>query len=199
MNIFFLNKKAQASAPFEVLVAVILMGFVILAGTWALNNLSESTCLGNKRQEIGTLKESIKDVVLNSELVTRNFTFNVKPCFNQKYETIAINYYSSSTRCNAFCGGGTSCTLLEYVYKDTKKNITKVPIEPVCLELPTNLEYESNIDYCVPSDEKEDWFILTDTDLSNNIPAGKYRLTMASGSHDYGSSRKICFLRKKKI
>lgn len=198
-NIFLIkSNKAQASAPFEVLVAVILMGFVILAGTWALSNLSENTCIGNKRQELSELKEAIKDVVLGSDLTIKNISFDVRPCFNQKYEFITIKTYANQTMCNAFCGGGNTCTLLEYTYNDGKTR--KMPIPPICIELPTAIEYETTIDNCISdSDEQANWTLVSDSNISSNIISGKYRLLMVGSSTDYGSSRRLCFLKKKRI
>ena len=84
------SKNGQVSAPFELLVAVIVMGFVILAGTYALQNLSENTCLGDKRKEMGDLVTSLRDVVLGSDLTFRNITFQSKACFNSKAESIEL-------------------------------------------------------------------------------------------------------------
>jgi len=159
-NIFLIKtNKAQASAPFEVLVAVILMGFVIVAGTWALTNLSQSTCIGNKRQKLSELKEGIKEVVLGSDLTIRNISFDVSPCFNQKYEKITLKTYNNPTRCNAFCGGGQTCTILEYVYDDGKTR--KQPIPPICVELPTAIQYEEQIGNCIDQNDRENWEILS--------------------------------------
>jgi len=190
----FRNKKGQASAPFEVLVAVILMGFVILAGTWALTNLSENTCIGDKRQKLSELREVIKDVVLGSDLTIKNLSFDTRPCFNQKYEKITIKTYDSPAKCAAFCGGGHTCTLIEYVYEDNKTR--KVPIQPICLELPTSFELENNPRNCGINNGNDDWAIFDG--ITNNITSGRYRLFMVS-SFDGGSSRKLCFLRKKRI
>lgn len=196
MNIFKVNKKGQASAPFEVLVAVILMGFVIVAGTWALSNLSESTCLGDKRQKLSELKEAIKDVVLgNSDLTTKNINFDVRPCFNQKYEKITVKTYQSPQRCNAFCGGGNTCTLIEYTYNDGK--ISRMPILPICIELPTTIEPETSLNNCIlPEDPEYDNWEALDLQNLENITSGKYRLFMVGSGI---SARKLCFLKKKRI
>lgn len=199
MNIFSMNNKGQASAPFEVLVAVILMGFVIVAGTWALTNLSENTCIGDKRQELSEFKEAIKDVVLGSDLTVKNLSFDVRPCFNQKFEKITLKTYASPTRCAAFCGGGQTCTLLEYVYDDGKTR--NMPIQPLCVELPTAIEYETYKDNCIIStdSEYENWSLVSDTNISTNITSGKYRLYMIGSSQGYGAARKMCFLKKNRI
>lgn len=193
------NNKGQASAPFEVLVAIILMGFVILAGTWALSNLSENTCLGNKRQKMGELKEGIKEVVLGyTELTYKLINFQVTPCFNQKYEYITLKTYADTTRCNAYCGGGSTCTLLEYVYDDGKTR--RLPIPPVCVELPTSYEVADLYECFSEEDpEKDNWDALNSMDLASNIPSGKYRLYLTGvSSGSVGETSQLCFLKRKK-
>jgi len=185
------SKRGQASAPFEVLVAVILMGFVIVAGTWALTNLSQSTCIGDKRQNMSELKEAIKDVVLGSDLTIKNISFDTRPCLNQKFEKITLTKYDSPTKCSAYCGGGENCTLMEYVYDDGK--IRKMPIVPICMDLPTSVNFESSESEC--DVDPEDWEAMDlSASPSPDIKSGKYRLFMKSTGSD--SVREMCFLKK---
>lgn len=195
-NIFWIrSNKAQASAPFEVLVAVILMGFVIMAGTWALINLNQSVCVGNKKQSMSEIKGLIEDVVLGSDLAEKNVKFDIQPCFNEKFEKITIKTYSNETLCNAFCNSGDTCTLMEYVYDDNKTR--KVPIPPMCFNLPTSINY-ANIGSCVISeDEQENWTVMTNTTLSSNLTSGSYKIFMKSPTAS-DNVRELCFLKKVK-
>ncbi len=195
-NIFLIkSNRAQASAPFEVLVAVILMGFVIVAGTWALMNLSQSTCIGNKRQSMSELKEAITDVVLGSDLTIKNINFDVQPCFKQSYEFINLVTYNNPTKCNAYCGGGNNCILLEYTYDDEKTR--KQPIPPICMDLPTAISFVDSTESCGVNND--DWVAMNlmrgPTQQRSNIVSGKYRLFMQSGTNS-NISRQMCFLRK---
>jgi len=189
------SNKAQASAPFEVLVAVILMGFVILAGTWALINLSQSTCIGNKREKMSELKEAIKEVVMGSELTIKNISFDIQPCFNERYEYINLITYSNQTKCTAYCGGGNTCTLLEYYYDDEKTK--KQPIPPICVELPTAVEYETSTYNCfIEGDpEAEKWVAINPESFETNLKQGKYQLFMKSTLSSNGA-RQMCFLKR---
>ena len=195
-NIFMIrSNKAQASAPFEVLVAVILMGFVIMAGTWALINLNQSVCIGNKRQSMSELKTIIEDVVMGSDLAVKNVSFDIQPCFNQNFEQINLITYDNQVKCNAYCGSGETCTLMEYVYDDKKTR--KQPIEPMCLNLPTAISYGSSGE-CLEELDEYEWDAI---DLSSSpsppILSGKYRIFMKSST---GSEavRTICVLRKRR-
>jgi len=195
-NIFLLkDKKGQASAPFEVLVAVILMGFVIMAGTWALINLNQNVCIGNTRQKMSELKEAIEDVVLGSDLTVKNINFNIQPCFNKKYEQINVITYSNETKCTAYCQGGKTCTLLEYSFDDN--NTKRQPIEPICLNVPTSIESATNQSECgIYSNDQ--WAVVSlSVSPSPAIRSGRYQLFMKSGIND-NVSRVLCFLRRVK-
>jgi len=186
-------RKGQVSAPFEVLVAVIVMGFVILAGTYALKNLSENTCLGDKKKEMGQLTSSLRDVVLGSDLTFRNISFQTKACFDSKFERIELNQYSDQARCSAYCGGGVQCILLEYVYEDQVKQQRKYPIQPICTGIASNIKFTKVADDCGISDEDSTW-ILVDA-LNEPIEPGNYRLFRSSGTTE--SSINFCLLRRK--
>jgi uncharacterized protein (UPF0333 family) len=198
------KQKAQVSAPFELLVAIIVMGFVILSGTYALNNLSENTCLGNKRQDFSELISALRDVVLGSDLTYRNITFSTKACFNTNYEKIQLNTYDDAGKCGTYCGGGNNCLLLEYIYiknpdydEDGSLNYAdeiKYPIPPVCTHLPSTINFASNNNEC--GIQNNDEWIVWNPYTEKNIPPGKYRLFKSSSS---GSANTIiCMLQKKR-
>jgi hypothetical protein len=197
----YLKKKAQVSAPFEVLIAIILMGFVIIAGSAALKNLSENTCIGNKVQDLSEFKSALRDVVLGSDLTFKTISFESKACFNQRFETVKLVSYNEKTICSAYCQGSVnSCLLLEYVYNDGTS--IKRPIDPLCMDLPTAIEFENNLGDCVDTSEENDWIIISPnqggtTNLytdPDNISSGVYRVF----KKDIGSSTKVCLLKKKR-
>jgi hypothetical protein len=201
INKFCLKKKAQVGAPFEVLIAVILMGFVLLAGSFALKNLSENTCIGNKTQDLSELKSALREVILGSDLTIKTISFDSKSCYNQMYETVKLRTYTVRSKCSAYCQGTMdSCTLLEYTYDDGHNGI-KRPIPPLCMDLPTGVDFESDIEGCIstPSAPPE-WKIITPnygattnsyTD-PDNISSGVYKIF----KKDIGGSTKVCLLKK---
>jgi hypothetical protein len=193
-NIFMIrSNRAQASAPFEVLVAVILMGFVIMAGTWALINLNQSVCIGNKRQSMSEMKGVIEYIIMGSDLAVKNVKFDIQPCFNEKFEAITLKTYHNETLCTSFCNAGGDCTLMEYVYDDDKT--TKRPIVPMCLNLPTAINYASSAEGC--GENGEDWEAL---DFGGNnqtsiLTSGSYKIFMKSQTGT-DAVRELCFLKK---
>jgi hypothetical protein len=193
-NIFLIkSSKAQASAPFEVLVAVILMGFVIMAGTWALINLNQSVCVGNKRQSMSEMKGIIEDIIMGSDLAVKNVKFDIQPCFNEKFEAITLKTYTNETLCTSYCNAGETCTLMEYVYDDDKT--TKRPIAPMCLNLPTAINYASSAEGC--EENSDEWLALNFGGSNPNsiLTSGSYKIFMRSQTGT-DSIRELCFLKK---
>lgn len=179
------DKKAQVSAPFEVLVAIIVMTFVIIAGSYALSNLSENTCLGNKRQDMSNLTSSLRDIVLGSDLAYRTIDFKTKACYNETYENIKLVIVNDDReRCERICGSGNSCVLLEYSYQDTSKLDYRHPIPPICTYLPSNIIFESDQECGTLENEKA-------IDPKNKIPIGSYKIFRLSSTQ----SPNICMVK----
>ena len=175
------------------LLKFLLLLLLILAGTYALKNLSENTCLGDKRKEMGDLVTSLRDVVLGSDLTFRNITFQTKACFNSKAESIQLNHYEVQSKCTAYCGNGVSCVLLEYVYNDTEKGI-RYPISPICTGLPTTMNFITSPEECGLSTEDELKWAPIDPMNLHLIEPGRYRLFRAATATDQISAN-FCFLK----
>jgi hypothetical protein len=182
--------KAQVSAPFELLVAIIVMLFVIIAGNYALKNLSENTCLGNKRQDFSNLISSLREVVLGSDLAYRTIDFKTKACYSQEYEKTILSTVQDKAVCERYCGSGTSCILLYYSYIDEDKYEYKYPIQPICTYLSTNLVFGSANECLEPDDDTSKAIDPT----MENIPIGSYRLFKISNNLDNVNYR-VCMVK----
>lgn len=184
------NKKAQVSAPFEVLIAVIIMMFVIVSGNYALKNLSENTCLGDKRQDFSNLISSLREVILGSDLTYRTIDFKTKACYNESYEKTYLNVISDNRdMCERFCGSGTSCVLLMYAYENPERFDYKHPIPPICTYLPTNIVFGSDTECETSTDDSRE--AINPTVEGNNIPNGTYRIHKLSDNNQY----RICMIK----
>lgn len=183
------KSKAQISAPFEVLVAIIIMTFVIITGSYVLNNLSENTCLGNKKQDISNLSSALRDVVLGSDLSYRTVNFNTRACYNSNKEVIRLNNISNNKAlCENICGSGTSCVVMEYVYvEDVNLNISSQPILPICTYLPTNIFFSESLDECGINTGSSEQLI----NPKNGIPNGRYKIYKINS----GQNINICMVK----
>lgn len=108
-----MNFKGQESAPFELLIAVIVMTFVILVGFNALDRLQTETCKGELNQDMENIKSSIEAVVKNKSKA--NVSFELPGCFNENESQLRIIERDSVDYCSAVCGGSiSSCTVLQF-------------------------------------------------------------------------------------
>lgn len=108
-----LSVKGQESAPFELLVAAILMSFVIVIGLQAVQVLRTTTCEGNLKQNLEQIKTAIESVVKNKS--KENVSFTLPECFEETKSTLRVIERDELDYCSAVCGGSLSqCTVLQF-------------------------------------------------------------------------------------
>jgi hypothetical protein len=111
----WLNQRGQEAAPFELLVAVIIMGFVIFVGLQAMDQLNREKCYNEINAKLEEMKTKLETVV--TERSPQQITFNLSSCFNPRDERVKIKDYSSPALCAEWCGATRNlCTLMEYYY-----------------------------------------------------------------------------------
>src|SRR3989338_7931317 len=116
-----LNSKAQEEAPFELLIAVITMGFVLVIGLVAMNQLRLQKCANELEAQLEDLKTKIEIVV--NQKSPQLLDFRQSECYNPKNEHIIISQSNNTRICSDSCASGSSiCTLLEYV--DSKDGVS---------------------------------------------------------------------------
>ncbi len=128
--------KGQESAPFELLVAMIVMSFVIVIGFTALNKLSIETCKGSLNQNLEEIRFSIESVVKNKGKV--NVFFELPNCFAEEESKLLIIERDELAYCSAVCEGSTAqCTVLQFSspeYSEVKclhiSSATTFPTDP---------------------------------------------------------------------
>ncbi|MDP2973957.1 MAG: hypothetical protein Q8N60_02810 [Candidatus Diapherotrites archaeon] len=108
-----LTAKGQESAPFELLVAVIIMGFVIFIGTSVMQQVNCEKCKGETNKELNDMVTALNDAETRSPIQT--ISFFLSGCFNQEEEKIWIEDEDDPDVCAAYhCGEKQLCTLLKY-------------------------------------------------------------------------------------
>lgn len=110
-----IGRRGQEAAPFELLVAVIIMGFVIFVGLQAMDQLNKEKCYNEINAKLEEMKTKLETVV--TERSPQQITFNLSSCFNPRDERIKIKDYSEPALCAEWCGATRNlCTLMEYYY-----------------------------------------------------------------------------------
>ena len=118
--LMMLNQKGQESAPFELLIAIVMMTFVIVVGFQAIDTLNEETCRGLLNQNMEEIKRGVETVVQTKSKVT--LSYELPNCFSEDNPNTDV--IESSLRiidrkdrvyCSALCGGSLAqCTILRF-------------------------------------------------------------------------------------
>lgn len=128
-----INAKGQADTVFEVLIAVILLGFVLFAGTLAMSSLSNTKCSKSIDIAMSDLKQTIEKSA-SSTLISTEFLFNMPFCFGNEL-TLTLQNQANAALCSSYCPGSSGkCYLLRYDNKKDKVSqvrYTCVQISPV--------------------------------------------------------------------
>lgn len=180
------SRRGQESAPFELLVAVIIMTFVILLGYRALDQVSEIKCKGEVEGELEKLKTTLENIV--KQKGKENLNLFLPSCSPDKETKVLIKGFEDERICAAFCGGSRrSCSLLSF--SSPKFTLNK------CLRISINTTFGSG-DTCSgqevsdPADfEPRDFKADQGIDNGNYILVSKFDLT--------GSYPIVCAYRRK--
>ena len=166
------NNKGQESAPFELLISVIIMGFVIFVGLIAMNQLNEQKCINETRAKLEEMKTKIETVV--AERSPQQITFLLNTCYNPKDEKIKIMDYDEPAFCAEYCGATKNlCTLLQYYYSGI--NDTGGQSERLCLDISPDADFPTSGPKCP---DKEDYELI---DFRDEIVQGQYLLLNKTG------------------
>ena len=166
---FFNNEKAQAAAPFELLVAVVIMGFVMVVGYMVLDDVNTQVCLNSVDREMTEFKMAIEDSV--ARMSSAPLTFRPEgSCFSSKKALIQI--YNEDTRavCASICGYATdNCYIMKFT--------SNLPgsVKRKCLNLPPYTNFQpSNSDLCTDEVLQGNAYQVIDPTVEGQFLAGNY-------------------------
>lgn len=178
----FFNQSGQEEGPFELLVAVIIMGFVIYIGMNALEELRIKTCQNKIDSTLENFKTALETTV--QTLSRQELSFSMPAdCFNENDEKITIDYINDERLCADYCGSSDKlCSLLIYRLKSKSGNQTFS--DRKCLKISPNTSFVSqdSVSESVEGSSCENRGKETDNpkfelqDFAAEIPQGKYVL-----------------------
>ncbi|MFA4855669.1 MAG: hypothetical protein WC634_03730 [archaeon] len=164
-----LNNKGQESAPFELLIAVIIMSFVIFVGLIAMGNLTEQKCYNETVAKLEEMKTKIETVV--AERSPQQINFRLSACYNPEDEQVKIMDYSEPAFCADYCSATKNlCTLLQYYYAGA--NDTGGFAKRLCLNISPDADFPTTGGNCPPK-EGEGYELV---DFREEIVQGQYLL-----------------------
>ena len=97
-NLYLKDKKGQADTVFEVLIAVILLGFVLVAGTLAMSSLSNTKCSKSIDLAMSGIKLTIEKASA-STLISTDFLLDVPYCFGSSF-IVAFGKMQNNSICS---------------------------------------------------------------------------------------------------
>ncbi len=178
-----LNQRAQESAPFELLIAVILMGFVILMAAQAMNQLQKQTCTNTINSQLEGLARNLQNVATGKG--STQFRFSFDNCAAQINDCTNFSTLSGSTDimciqlidstdpnvCSNYCSSARSiCSLLQFKSKDD--TYTK------CVDISPSTVFPAQGSAQCPDRSNEGWVLQDYT--SSTIQQGTYSFLKAS-------------------
>jgi len=162
-----IGQRGQEAAPFELLVAVIVMGFVIFIGLQAMESLNVQRCYNETDAKLEGMKTALETVVGQGS--PQQINFRLSTCFNEEEEKIWIKDYSEPAMCSDYCGSAKNlCTLLQYYYKGGNAfSIRK------CINISPDTVFPYRTSSTGACQEKEDMELV---DFRDEITQGSYQL-----------------------
>ncbi|QQR92205.1 MAG: hypothetical protein IPJ89_03520 [Candidatus Iainarchaeum archaeon] len=140
---FRMGEKAQESAPFELLIAVILMGFVLLVGYNAITQLKQQQCTSLIDAELNQLATSLENTT--SGKGSSQFQFSLGECAAKVSDCQGFSANAGSKDiqcirlidsvdpyiCSNFCSSARdACSLIQYESAQFQTQTKCVDISP---------------------------------------------------------------------
>lgn len=189
-----LSQGGQESVPFELLIGVVLLGFVLLAGVVVLSQSSDARC----RQDAKNLVESLRFDLesLFGKETSKKIVIQTPSCFKEKAQ-LFIKREDQRSTCALFCTGSNyRCFLVGFS--------TESFSEIQCLHIPSTAAFRqpsacpNNPDDAIPDDFEATelgFASVVNGKLENTIDDGVY---VFSRGFDYANSSPfICSYRQR--
>ena len=198
------GQKGQEAAPFELLVAVVIMGFVLLAGVNVMDILRKEQCKGDLDSQLEAIKGAIESVASGEG--QKDFSFTLPSCYSrnvnetiesQKTKLFVLNRQDRNF-CSQHCSGGkVECMVLWFHSLEENNvkclsNVSTVTNFPTCPQNDPDQPYDPNI--CSPCNDRFSGLTVQAMDLKTEIEDGQYILVkkffLSSSSADICAYKK---------
>ena len=139
----FLNKRGQASAPFELFVAVTIMAFVIIIGYQTLDRVNREVCLSTVDREMTNFKINLEYTVARKS--QNKIFFNPDPkCFASKTTVMKIEVEDNKSVCASRCSYPSDTCYVMTFYNENIPDAFKQK----CLDLPKYTSFVADPGSC---------------------------------------------------
>lgn len=181
-----MNNKAQAAAPFELLVAIIIMAFVLIVGSQMLNQVNEQVCLNHVESEMSEFVNYLEETA--NKKTTSKFAFQpTSVCFDQSRHIMKIVRERDAKVCSAKCGIPTDTCYVMIFFTDE----VALGAKERCINLPVYTNFETNDSVCTTLDDLSGYTPIVP---SEKLPFGQYVLKNVAKVGETWPN--ICFYKK---
>jgi len=154
-----LSSRGQESAPFEVLIAVIVMSFVLYFGFRALNELKYQDCMNRLTSSVEKFRAELEKTVLSG--APGKITFRPPKC--ARGQEIRVDMIANRAVCSSLCESGIQqCTVISVFSTSYAKRF--------CLKIPLKVSFPEAPGDC--EDKTSEGYTLID--IRDGIPDGEY-------------------------
>ena len=183
------SSRGQMGAPFELLVAVIVMLFALVIGSTILNQVNQGVCINNVEKEMDEFVSFLEETA-NRKTTTKFSFFPEGICFDQSKHIMSVDRHRDPIFCENNCGEPQdTCYVMTFQTPD-------IPLgfKAKCLNIPTFTRFidEYDGDFCFPGSryDEEKFQVVGD---GQKIPFGTYTLK----NIDEDESTSVCIIREK--
>jgi hypothetical protein len=168
----FLSSRAQVNSPFELLVAIIIMGFVIIIGSQMISATNDQVCLANVEKAMAEFVIKLEDTAsfrTSNKIDFRPVTNN---CYTESKAIMKIDVIRDDARlCSAACGRAVnSCFIMTFQSPEIANGFKRK-----CLNLPIYTSFVEGTTDC-PTTETALQSYDPITPTGGNIVSGSYIL-----------------------
>jgi type II secretory pathway pseudopilin PulG len=174
-----MNLKGQEAAVFELLIAVILMGFVIIVGMSALDSLNKQKAEGELSQNLNELKHAIE--IASAGRNQQEIVISFPNTFPSNKSVLRLINSDKKFECTNICKEQrTHCMFLDFKLYDSVVFDYLSPPTYVMYSKRICLDINPFTDFTGSSDDKRSGFNLISWGDEEKIIPGRYLLVNSS-------------------
>ncbi len=172
---FSSRERGQVNSPFELLVAMIIMSFVVIIGAQMIAATNRQVCSANVDRAMTDFKLRLEETI--SDRTSNRFTFNpvTNNCYNESSSSMRIENIRDSRACSNVCGRAVnSCFVMIFGSDDIGVSKSK------CLNIPVYTSFVSGDSSCPRSGDLAEYFSIDVMSSGVNLRSGNYVLRVVS-------------------
>ncbi len=178
--------KGQVTAPFELLVAIIIMAFVLIVGSQMLGQVTDQVCMSHVEKEMSEFVTYLEDTSNNKS--TSKFIFSPQSvCFDDDEHIMKIVRERDSKVCSSKCGiPQDTCYIMLFHTSDVA-----LGYKERCINLPVYTNFAVDDSTCTTLDDLAGYMVINPSD---KIPFGSYVLKNVARTGETWPN--VCFYHK---